>query len=63
MSRSEFASYCSEHSEFFLKEQGGDSSSGVVEGDWRGRRGDITDTREGGDTIRYTLKTTFICNH
>ena len=38
-------------------------SSGGEEGDWRGRRGDITDTREGGDTIRYTVTTTFICNH
>ena len=62
MSRSEFASYCSENSEFFLNEQAGDMSSGGEEGDWRGRRGDITDTREGGDTIRSTLTTTFIWN-
>ena len=60
MSRSDFASYCSEHSEFFLNEQGGERSSGGEEGDWRGRRGDITDTREGGDTIRYIVGTIFI---
>jgi len=54
VSRSEFASYCEESSHFFVNEQGGgDVAEDLDEvGEWRGRRSDILDVREGGDTIR-----------
>jgi len=52
VSRSEFASYCEETSHFFVNEQGATGEEEDEVGEWRGRRSDILDIREGGDTIR-----------
>ena len=56
VSRTEFASFCEESSHFFLNEQGGNVEGEDEVGEWRGRRSDILDIREGGDTIRFSRK-------